>query len=334
MKTIYEKILSKGSAQVHPIIQTAYDLERVSKLINRFPLRTGGKTRWVNDPIPQLKQALKDWNIEITNHYVEALESNDLTLFSQAYLPGKSIKSNAKLHQHSSKIIKFDFSGFYDSVQFDYLKDDIRHLTDGSDHELELIKRLIIDPETGGLTQGLPVSGALAGLALIPFWKHLRDTLDDNIFYTQYSDDLTFSLKSNKQTENFTVEMLTNKIKDSLKQTNRDFQINELKTTVQENQFRKITGIRINHNNQLTPSRKDYRLLRTVAHVLSKEDDTTTVLKQFGFKSKASFTGKISYMRSIDETGKIQKFLDKNATTFLKHDLFKSWLVDELSIFA
>lgn len=319
---------------MHPIIQTAYNLEHIDTLINRFPLKSGRKIRWVNDPIPELKIALKDWNVEITDHYVNQLEKYDLTLLSQAYLPGKSIKTNAKLHQHSSRIIKFDFSGFYDSVQFKYLSEDIRHLTNGSDEDLTLIKRLIIDPETGGVTQGLPVSGALAGLALIPFWKHLRDTLDDNIFFTQYSDDLTFSLKNNRDTKGFSVQELTNSIKYSLIQTNRKFEINELKTTVQENHFRKITGVRINHNNQLTPSRKDYRLFRTITHVLSKESDTDSVLKQFGFKSKASFTGKISYMRSIDETGKIQKHLDKNATTFLKHNLFKSWLMEQLDVFA
>lgn len=319
---------------MHPIIQIAYDLEHESKLINRFPLRAGRKTRWVNDPIPKLKEALKDWNVEITDLYVKALESKDLTLFSQAYLPGKSIKTNAKIHQNSPTIIKFDFSGFYDSVVFDYIVDDIRHLTDGSDHELELIKRLIIDPKTGGVTQGLPVSGALAGLALIPFWEHLNQTLDNNITFTQYSDDLTFSMKNIRNTTSFNVEDLTEKIKDSLQQSNRDFQLNTKKTTVQEHQFRKITGVRINHNNQLTTARKDYRLLRTIVHVLSKEDDTLAVLKQFGFKSRASFTGKVSYMRTIDETGKIQKLLNNNASTLMKHNLFKSWLTEHLSIFA
>ena len=335
MKTIYEKLTYKRTVEIlHPIIKTAYNLKNVKKLINRFPIKSGMKTRWVNDPIPELKTALKDWNEEVTEVYEKALDREGLTLFSQAYLPGKSIKTNAKIHQHSTKIIKFDFSGFYDSVSFDYIKDDIRHLTDGSDHELELIKRLIIDPKTGGVTQGLPMSGALAGLALIPFWKELKQTLDKNIMFTQYSDDLTFSLNQSKETPRFNIEYLSLKINQALKNSNRDFDLNEEKTTVQERQFRKITGVRINHNNQLSCSRKDYRLLRTVAHVLSKESETEPVLKQFGFKSKESFTGKISYMRSIDETGKIDKLIDKYANVFLQHNLFKSWIVEKLSVFA
>lgn len=319
---------------VHQIIETAYELKDTKKIINRFPLKSGLKTRWVNDPIPLLKESLKLWNIEMTEHYVNMLENKGLTLYSQAYLPNKSIKTNAKIHQHSSTIIKFDFSGFYDSVKFDYIKEDIKRITDATDDELDLIKRLIIDPETGGVTQGLPVSGALAGLALIPFWENLAQTLDQKIMFTQYSDDLTFSRQNNKENPLFNVDYLTLKINESLNNVNREFTLNNQKTTIQENQFRKITGVRINHKNQLTCSRKDYRLFRTMTNVLSKENDTEKVLKQFGFKSRSSFTGKISYMRSIDETGKIDRVLDNNVDTFLKHNLFRSWVSEKLSVFA
>lgn len=321
-------------ALLHQIIETAYELQNTKDIINRFPLKNGQKIRWVNDPIPVLKDALKAWNVEMTEHYVAMLENKNLTLYSQAYLPNKSIKTNAKIHQHSPKIIKFDFSGFYDSVKFDYIKKDIQEITGATDDELNLIKRLIIDPETGGITQGLPVSGALAGLALIPFWENLAETLDQNMMFTQYSDDLTFSKKNSKTNQLFNVDYLTLKINQSLADVDRDFNLNNQKTTIQENQFRKITGVRINHNNQLTCSRKDYRMFRTVTNVLSKENDTEKVLKQFGFKSRSSFTGKISYMRSIDETGKIDRVLDRNVDTFLKHNLFRSWVSEKLSVFA
>ncbi len=319
---------------MHQIINVAHKLKNNENIINRFPISNGLKTRWVNDPIPELKTALKNWNIEITQLYIKELEDHDLTKYSQAYLPNKSIVTNAKIHQHSNKIIKFDFSGFYDSVSFEYLKGYIAESTYANTDDLKLIERLLIDPKTGGLTQGLPVSGALAGLALIPFWDELRATIDDNIMFTQYSDDLTFSLKSQKETPRFNVEYLTLKINQALKTVNRDFKLNDDKTTEQERQFRKITGVRINHNNQMTCSRKDYRLFRTITHVLSKESDTNAVLKQFGFKSKASFTGKISYMRSIDETGKIDRLIDKNSSTFLKHNLFKAWIVQKLSVYS
>lgn len=302
--------------------------------MNRFPLKTGLKTRWVNDPIPVLKTALKDWNNEVTERYIQKLEKYNLTEYSQAYLPNKSIKTNAKIHQNSNKIIKFDFANFYDSVKFEYIESDIIALTNATVDDLPKIKRLIIDEKTGGITQGLPVSGAFAGLALIPFWSQLQKSLHPEIMFTQYSDDLTFSLKTTKDNPLFNVDYLTEKINKALHDVNRNFEINTKKTTTQKDQFRKITGVRINHNNQLTCSRKDYRLFRTITHVLRKENNTDKVLKQFGFKSKASFTGKISYMRSIDETGKINKFINKNSDIFLKHNLFKAWILEQLSIYT
>lgn len=319
---------------MHLIVQTANELAETKDLINRFPIRNNKKTRWVNDPIPALKIALKNWNHELTAHYESVLEREGLTLFAQAYLPNKSIKTNAKIHQNSPTIIKFDFSGFYDSVSFDYISDDIKHLTGASDNELLLIKRLIIDPETNGVTQGLPVSGALAGLALVPFWKQLRANLNPAIQFTQYSDDLTFSKQSRKADPDFNKTDLTNMITQTLIQTDRNFALNDGKTTVQSQQFRKITGVRINHKNQLSCSRKDYRLFRTMTHVLEKESDTLAILDQFGFKSVASFSGKISYMRSIDETGKIDRFIEKNSQVFLKHGLFRTWISDRVSVFG
>lgn len=319
---------------MHHILKIAHQLKNEDNLIKRFPISNGIKTRWVNDPIPVLKDHLKEWNIELTTRYVALLKEFGLDNHSHAYLPGKSIKTNAMIHQHSRKIIKFDFSGFYDSVVFNYIADMVVESTQATPDELALIERLIIDPSTGGVTQGLPVSGALAGIALIPFWEQLVMDLDPNIQFTQYSDDLTFSLKSNKETKTFNIEDLTSTIYESLARVDREFKLNKGKTTEQVGQYRKITGVRINHNNQTTCSRKDYRQFRTISHVLSKDSNTNDVLAQFGYKSKASFTGKISYMRTIDDTGKIDKLIDQYAETFLKHNLFKTWIIDKLSVYS
>lgn len=319
---------------MHILIETARELEHTTLLIRRFSIPSGKKTRWVNDPIPILKSALQEWNKELTDHYVAELQKYNLEPYAQAYLPKKSIKTNAKKHQSSPSIIKFDFSGFYDSVSFEYIKNDICSLTDATENDLRLIERLLIDPSTKGVTQGLPVSGALAGLALIPFWKLLRENLDQDITFTQYSDDLTFSVINNKPNHHFTIDSITSLILDTLLQSDRNFQLNQVKTCIQTRQFRKITGVRVNHNNQLSCSRDDYRLFRTITHVLTKEIDTMKVLQQFGFKNRASFSGKISYMRSIDETGKIDKLINANQESFLRHGLFKTWFTEKVSLFG
>lgn len=314
------------------ILYHANDLQRIpdDELIRRFQIKQkGGKVRSVNDPVPELKSVLKAWNVAVTDIYVALLDTYDLRDIAHAYLPERSIKTNASIHRNSP-IIQFDFSGFYDSCRFEYFRDTLYTLDSQLDNQNpthnERVKRLIIDPETGGVTQGLPVSGALAGITLIPFWLRLRELLPDTIQFTQYSDDLTFSFTSFKTPDIFTIKDLTRVIKQALNDTHLAFYINTKKTHQQHSQFRKVTGIRINHLNQLTASREDYRFLRHALYILSKSDDLTRELQSWGFKSKASFVGKVSYMRSIDDTGKVNRLIYKYKDTCLRHDLFTTWL--------
>lgn len=304
----------------HQLLSIADDL-----LIRRFKIKNKNKMRDVNDPHPELKVVLKEWNKTITEHYMQLLEQHHVAHIAHAYLPNKSIQSNARAHLQSP-IIQFDFKGFYDSCKFDYFKQALKDLdpllNDTNEH---LIQRLVIDPNTGGVTQGLPVSGALAGITLIPFWRDLKDTLPDSIKFTQYSDDLTFSY-TGKTPPEFTVPVLTQKIHESLKRTGLDFKLNTDKTRSQYAQYRKVTGIRINHHNQMTPSRDDYRFVRHALYVLSKSDNLDKELKIWGFKSKEAFVGKVSFIRSIDQSGKINRQLTKYSETCRKHNLFVTWL--------
>lgn len=295
------------------------------KLIRTFEIKgKGGKTRKVNDPIPELKELLKDWNEIITQYYVEKLDEYNLSDIAQAYLPGKSIVTNARIHK-DSPVIQFDFKGFYDSCKLEYFVEDLCTIDDTLHSRIPIVEKYVIDPQTKGVTQGLPVSGALAGLSLIPFWKKLKESLPSNIVFTQYSDDLTFSYKNDKP-DIFDVASLSEIIKKTLSDLQLDFCLNDAKTRAEERQWRKITGVRINHDNETTCSRKDYRFLRHCLYILSKSNDLEQELSAWGFPSKASFSGKISYMRSIDSTGKIQRIIDEYAMTCRKHNIFTTWL--------
>lgn len=309
------------------LIQDGQTLDHIpdNRLIRRFKINNKGKSRDVNDPVPELKAILKDWNVVLTDYYVQALQKHNVTPIAHAYLPGKSIQTNAQAHLHSP-VIQFDFKGFYDSCKFEYFKDALRDLDSSlNDQNENIIKRLLIDPNTGGVTQGLPVSGALAGLSLIPFWIELEKSLPDTIRFTQYSDDLTFSYIGRTPSE-FTVPALTQKIYEALKITGLDFKLNADKTRTQKEQYRKITGIRINHHNQTTPSRNDYRFLRHALYILSKSDDLEKELAEWGFASKSAFVGKVSYMRSIDSTGKIDRIIMKYSAACRKHNIFTTWI--------
>lgn len=298
-----------------------------NKLIRQFTIKEKNKNRIVNDPIPKLKSILKKWNTIITEYYINELNKNNIGKIVHAYLPGKSIRTNANCHTQSD-IIQFDFKGFYDSCRFDYFKEHLYKLDNTLDKKDEsIIKRLLIDPKTKGVTQGLPVSGALAGLTLIPFWVKLKETLPENIIITQYSDDLTFSYTGNRPSL-FTVNKLKNVIYNVLDEVNLNFTLNNKKTRIEKVQYRKVTGVRINHLDQTTPSRKDYRFLRHALFILSKSDCLDKELDIWGFESKESFVGKISYIRSIDSTNKVNKTILQYRDTCKRHNLFETWITD------
>lgn len=295
----------------YELVNIAKTLADTYPLVHRYKIKSKGKTRYVNDPIPELKEPLKIFNQALTSYYEQQLSLKGLTQVAQAYLPHKSIITNADIHKHSNIIIKFDFSKFYDHVRFDYILDDLQNLDPRlSDKQVqEWVKRCIIDEKTKGVTQGLPVSGALAGLALIPFWQKLQELLPDAIQFTQYSDDLTFSLVDNQTSPHFNKKDLTQYIKDAMKKSNRRFKLNAKKTSIQSGHFRKITGVRINENNQRTLSRKDYRWLRGFLHNLTILDNLDDALQYYDLESKMVLNGKINYWLYIDETKKVQNLL-------------------------
>lgn len=275
-----------------------------------------GKHRVVNNPHPDIKPTLKEFNKQATTYYQKELARHGVTDVPHAYLPKKSIKTNAKTHQNAPTIIKFDFSHFFDDVRFEYIENHLYELIpEMTPKNKHLIKHLLINPATNGVTQGLPPSGALAGLALVPFWRTLRDTLPNEITFTQYSDDLIFSCQKTNQ-KNFNITTLTNKINNALTKNNLDFTINAKKTKIQNRHFRRVTGVSLNHQNKCTPSVKNHRWLRSFAHILRQSQDLEETLRHFEIESLTVVNGKISYMQSIDETGKIQRLLTKNSELF------------------
>lgn len=283
-------------------------------VLRRFPVEEKHKTRWVNDPVEPVKRWLKEFNKPLTRQYMSLLESHGLTPVAHAYLPKKSIRTNAAIHQHSDVIVKFDFKGFYDHVQFPYFEDALQSLLPEmrayTRQQKNLAKRIFLDGRTGCLTQGLPVSGALAGIALIPFWEELGKRLPEGVQFTQYSDDLTVSVQRDYPPNVLPKQKaLTLIIQAALRASGRDFPLNHKKSCTQYAHFRKVTGVRLNHENQMACLRGDYRKLRSILHALDKAGDMPQCLASFGYGSEDMFRGKVAYYKSIDQTGKISRLL-------------------------
>ena len=262
-----------------------------STKLKRYTLPTGRK---VVEPNPELKQFLKKLNIKAVALYEQLLNEHNLENIPQAYRKNHSVKTNAQIHKNQKIIHKFDFSGFYDSIPFVKIKPYLKQIN------APLVKQYYIDPKTNGLIQGSPISGTLAGLALIDFWKQLKKELPDAII-TQYSDDLTISKTKLNQ------HQCQNIIKKCLKQTNTPCKLNNKKTTTHK-VHRKITGVTVNHKNQVTTNRDFYRKLRTICNSLKYNKHS---ISDYGYRDLEHFKQVLSYHIFIDDTGKIQKLLNK-----------------------
>lgn len=262
-----------------------------STKLKRYTLPSGRK---VVEPNPQLKLFLKALNKRASNQYENLLHQYGIADIPQAYRSKHSVKTNAERHKRQRVVHKFDFSGFYDSIPFHIVRPYLKQLN------APLIKEYYIDPATNGLIQGSPLSGTLAGFALIPFWVELQRRLPGAII-TQYSDDLAISNTTLSQAQ---CERL---IKRVLHQLTIPCRINAKKTTTHV-VHRRITGVTINHHNQVTTDRNFYRSLRAICNGLSYHQKSIT---DYGYRDMAHFKQVLSYHLYIDDTGKVKKLLDK-----------------------
>ena len=265
-------------------------------LVKNFSLWTGTKYRKIAEPNEPLKTQLKTENQKLSELYEELLIKNQISEIPHAYRQKHNVRTNAKCHKNNDKILKFDFSNFYDSVRWEYIKPYLKQLYNDADKYETEYKECFINPKTNGITQGSPCSGTLAGLVLIPFWKELKETIKPATI-TQYSDDLTIS------NTNLSKKELEKIIKKILKKNHLNLKINAKKTKEQRNQFRKITGVSINDENKTTCNRNDYRYYRSILHSM-KTNGIEITLKECNIKI-SKFLGKLEYMRFIDETNKI-----------------------------
>lgn len=299
-----------------PSLLEAYGLT-LKPVTKHFKRWTGTKWRQVTEIKEPLCSALKEENKKLYQIYEYELNRYHVSDIPQAYRKQHDIRTNAAIHKNNKTIIKFDFSKFYDNVDWAYIKPYIELIHPDLINNEIAYKKCYIDKDTGGVYQGSPCSGVLAGLALVPFWVELKKVLPTETF-TQYSDDLIVSNTNKTQKE------IENIILDCLKKANRKFKLNKKKTTTQTDHFRSVTGVHINREDKMTPKRTDYRKYRSLLHGLSKTNDPIQFLQNIG-ETSSHFLGKLSYLESIDETDKIKNIIAKckNNLEIIKQDMIK-----------
>lgn len=239
------------------IVRAPYAYKRYS-----IPKKSGGM-RSIAQPAKETKviQGLlvEDWFSQLPVHECAA-----------AYTQGSSIKANAERHRQNSYIAKFDFLNFFGSItESDLVKHFSYFLCEKmSEQSIKDIARVscVRDRLTAklALSIGAPSSPVLSNAIMYHFDLAVNSWCSErNIVYSRYADDLTFSTSekgSTSEVEKHILEALEVIPYPRL-------QLNHEKTVyASKKKQRRITGLVISNDNQVSLGRDKKRLISAMIH--------------------------------------------------------------------
>lgn len=195
----------------------------------RLP-KKGSGFRVISEPLPLLK-LIQRWILD------EVLSKSVSQKCANAYISGRSIKSNARLHIGQEKLLKLDVKDFFGSLRIDKVYSVFFEFGYTSAVSTALAHLCCLD---GCLPQGAPTSGALSNLILRAADDAILNfCLQRKIRYTRYADDMCFS------GADFDVSDLTDFVEKQMGQL--DLKLNATKTRLTRQSHRQVvTGIVVN----------------------------------------------------------------------------------------
>ena len=172
-----------------------------------------------------------------------------ISRYAMAYTQGSSVQKNASLHVGKQKILKLDIDGFFDHITYSRVKDCVFCKENYSEPIRILLTMLCYYKES--LPQGAPTSPAITNIIMYDFDEKIGKYCEENnISYTRYCDDMTFSGSGE-----FNEKAVIFVVKDELRKLG--LFLKSRKTAVIPNTKRQtVTGIVVNEKIGLT---KEYK---------------------------------------------------------------------------
>lgn len=261
--------------------------------------KTGG-LRFLNAPGKTLKNIQK-------RILKNVLEEKKTSKYSYAYIKGCSIIDNAKPHINKNKIVKLDIKDFFNNVNFNMVYNTCFNETLYPKKLGMLLTNLCI--YNNSLPQGAPTSGYISNIVLRNFDEKIGLFCKNNdIEYTRYSDDMTFS-------GDFNTGKLIKLVNKLLYE--QGFSLNKKKIVVVNKKTRQqVTGIIVNEKLSIRKSYK--KKIRQEIYYINKFG-----LKSHLIKRKIKLEEK-EYLNKL--LGKINFVLqvEKNNLEFKK---YKSYVI-------
>lgn len=213
-----------------------------------------------------------------------------------------------------SDVLKLDFSKFFESINWENIKNKCHMLIGGNDEKdpyVRFLKKIILD-ENNKLYMGNPISGMLSNIVMLKTWSDIRLRLSYmKVLGYIYADDMTFISYDPSRTH-LPVSKIIKTIKACLRDNGlHNIKLNEDKTTYQKGNDRRVLGVNIIKDDKggirMGIPKKSVLRLRALAHNYgnSNDHDENEALKIVGaysyFTSVLNLNkGSLMYRRNID----------------------------------
>lgn len=239
----------------------------------------------------------------------------------------------------NSDVLKLDFSKFFESINWENIKNKCHALIGGNDEKdpyVRFLKKIILD-ENDKLYMGNPISGTMSNIIMLKAWSDIRLRLSYmKVLGYIYADDMTF-ISYDPNRSHLPVSKIIKTIKACLRDNGlHNIKLNEDKTTYQKGNDRRILGINIIEVGEgkirTGIPKKSVLRLRALAHNYgnSNDHDDNEALKILGaysyFTSVLTLNrGNLMYRKNIDSrifnNGKFFEKLLKLDTVKSERDL-------------
>lgn len=240
-------------------IKTIYSISNnIEKNYKVYKIKKrNGKYRTIYEPNSILKQIQKQILINILNN-------KSISKYAKAYHKGISLKDNAIPHINKKIILKLDIKNFFENISFL----DVYNACFSIEYFPKSVGFILtyLCTYDNHLTQGSPTSAYISNLIMKEFDEEIGNWCNINdISYTRYSDDMTFS-------GNFNPSELIIKIRKMLYKLGLELN-NDKIHIVNKSQSQSVTGIIVNEKLQVNAK---YR---------NKIRQEIYYIKKFGLKS-------------------------------------------------
>lgn len=180
----------------------------------------------------------------------------------------------------NSDVLKLDFSKFFESINWENIKNKCHMLIGGNNEKdpyVRFLKKIILD-ENDNLYMGNPISGTLSNIVMLKAWSDIRLRLSYmKVLGYIYADDMTF-ISSDPSRSHLPVSKIIKTIKACLRDNGlHNIKLNEDKTTYQKGNDRRILGINIIDSDKngirMGIPKKSVLRLRALVHNYGNSDD-------------------------------------------------------------